>query len=200
MTHNIETAEGESDENALLVLLVMDIDKHFQRLVEQYSIQMYKWAYYYVQTEAEDAVQRVMMNVYMALKKYSAKRILSLKLKPWLHKITENECFKMLQERKKQMPGISLDFLNGMGIEYLAGDLGMQIEDIVEQRQQLQDAFFRLSEKDRATMYLRYIVDMTEAEIALELNEPVGTVKARISRARKKLHGMLDSSTGAEEG
>lgn len=55
----------------------------------------------------------------------------------------------------------------------------------------VRDALARLPKSQRATVVLFYLADMQVAEVAQALDVPVGTVKARLSRARTALAGLL---------
>jgi DNA-directed RNA polymerase specialized sigma24 family protein len=48
-----------------------------------------------------------------------------------------------------------------------------------------------LPEEQRVAVALYYLLGMPVAEVARETNAPVGTVKARLSRARTALAGLL---------
>lgn len=52
-------------------------------------------------------------------------------------------------------------------------------------------AMRRLPEEQRTALALYYLLGMPVAEVARETNAPVGTVKARLSRGRTALAGLL---------
>lgn len=52
-------------------------------------------------------------------------------------------------------------------------------------------ALARLDEDTREAMRLHYWDDLTTREIAVVLDEPEGTVKARLSRGRRRLREQL---------
>ncbi|SCL18745.1 SigE family RNA polymerase sigma factor [Micromonospora inyonensis] len=52
-------------------------------------------------------------------------------------------------------------------------------------------ALRRLPEEQRTALALYYLLGMPVAEVARETNAPVGTVKARLSRGRTALAGLL---------
>ena len=52
-------------------------------------------------------------------------------------------------------------------------------------------ALARLSPAMRETVVLHYVADLPVSEVARELDVPVGTVKARLARARKQLADLL---------
>jgi RNA polymerase sigma-70 factor (ECF subfamily) len=53
------------------------------------------------------------------------------------------------------------------------------------------DALGALSHDDREVLVFRYIVGLTEAETAVSIAAPVGTVKSRSSRALGRLREAL---------
>lgn len=57
----------------------------------------------------------------------------------------------------------------------------------------------RLSEEDRALFHLRYFEDYNASELAEMFGLPTGTIRSRLSRARKLLKEMLQSG-GNENG
>ncbi len=62
--------------------------------------------------------------------------------------------------------------------------------------QRLQAALGRLPEEQRAALTLAYYGNKTHAEIAKELDAPLGTIKSRISMAMRKLQTDLASAEG----
>jgi RNA polymerase sigma-70 factor (ECF subfamily) len=53
------------------------------------------------------------------------------------------------------------------------------------------DALQRLPKPQRQVIALHYLLDMSVADIAASIDVPAGTVKARLSRARTTLAGLL---------
>ena len=66
-----------------------------------------------------------------------------------------------------------------------------------EQLQRLRQAVARLPEEDRRIIHLRHTADLTFAQIAETLQQPLGTVLARGHRALAKLRKLMET---AEEG
>ena len=63
---------------------------------------------------------------------------------------------------------------------------------IKEEYLDLYQAISRLEEKEKICILLFYMEDYSVAEIADVLKIPVGTVKSRLNRGRKKLKDYLD--------
>ena len=62
----------------------------------------------------------------------------------------------------------------------------LQIDDFVEQRR-VREAIAQLPEEQRKALLLAFFGGKTHVEIAKELNQPLGTIKSRISLALRKL-------------
>jgi len=63
--------------------------------------------------------------------------------------------------------------------------------DIVENRDLLLRALFTLKARQRHIVVLRYLLDLTEREVAEELGIPVGTVKSGTSRGLENLRRAI---------
>jgi RNA polymerase sigma factor (sigma-70 family) len=72
-------------------------------------------------------------------------------------------------------------------------DRGRQpIEAEITEHDRMSEALSRLPAVQRAVLVLRYYADLSEAEIAVLLEVPQGTVKSRASRAMARLRELLD--------
>jgi RNA polymerase sigma factor (sigma-70 family) len=58
----------------------------------------------------------------------------------------------------------------------------------------LQRCLLRLPEDQRAVLLLIALEDLSYAQVALVLDIPVGTVMSRLSRARARLHELMEGS------
>ena len=61
-------------------------------------------------------------------------------------------------------------------------------------------ALRRIPEAQRRVVVLHYLCGMSVAEVAAETEAPVGTVKARLSRGRSALAGLLADTSEEAEG
>ncbi|WP_422877905.1 RNA polymerase sigma factor [Ktedonosporobacter rubrisoli] len=73
----------------ILTLLATDLDCYYEQLVALYWRQLYVFVLRRARSpqDAEDIVQEAFVRAYLALQRYSAQRILCLKLRPWLYKV-----------------------------------------------------------------------------------------------------------------
>ena len=67
---------------------------------------------------------------------------------------------------------------------------------VAERDATLRAALAALSPRDREVVYLRYFLDLGEAEMAAALDCRPGTVKSRLSRALERLRAALEEQDG----
>lgn len=80
----------------------------------------------------------------------------------------------------------------------LAGHVRLE-SDHSDLQLDLWDAVRRLPDRQRTAVVLRYLEDLSEAEIAHVLDCSVGTVKSQLSRARRKLEVALSEEAVLDE-
>lgn len=143
---------------------------------------------------ANDLAQESFMKAYSALGSYRSE----FRFSTWLYKIAANCSIDYL--RKKRIHALSLD----QGLDTANGKVEIEVADnsynpetdLVRKQQSIsiEEAIGSLPEKYREVIEYRHKDDKSYEEIADLLNIPVGTVKARIFRARellkKKLRGI----------
>ena len=134
---------------------------------------LYRAAYALLQNDADaqDAAQSSVEQAYRSLDRLKDRK----KFRPWLLRILKNECYAILREKKRYIP---FDDLPETGEEPL---------DTLD----LKNAFLRLSPESRLSVTLYYYEGYSIPEIASLLGEPEGTVKSRLSRARKAMRKDL---------
>jgi len=166
----------------------------FNDLVRKYEKQVYNFAYRLTGNydDANDIAQEAFLRVYNAIGSFRGDASFST----WLFRITTNV---FLDERKRARahPHASLD-------EYVDLDessVTRQIEDpsptpdlVTEGRERaeiLQDAIRSLPEYQRAVVTLYHSQQKSYEEIAEIMEQPIGTVKSRLNRARLALKEKL---------
>ncbi len=166
----------------------------FDRLVEDHYQTVYNTAYRMLSTpsEAADATQATFVRVYEALDSFRGDASFST----WVYRITMNVCLDELRRRKNQPYSLTEEDDDGEPAgERDMPDLSDEPASTAEQRELQQivhDAIGRLSEDFRAVVVLYDIRGLSYQEISDALNIPLGTVKSRLSRARKALREEME--------
>lgn len=141
--------------------------------------------------DVEDLVQDTFIKAYTALPSYRAEFSFSA----WLYRIASNSCIDYL--RRRRLPTFSID-------KPIGGDDGEfslelpdneEVADIKmmsgEKKKILEQAVASLPEKFQIVVRLRHEEDLDYQQIADILQLPIGTVKAHLFRARKRLYEIL---------
>ncbi len=185
----------DQGDQELLSLLASDLDGHFRQLVEVYQQRLYLLALRLAgRDDAEDIVQEAFIRAYYALKDTpTCKGILNLR--KWLTTITLN-IFRN-RTRKREQPVISLDLPeNSTALDIADPALGPDEEaHWHEWRHELEGHIASLPEHYRMPVTLYLFEELSYAEIAELLDQPIGTVKAYISRAKYLLRQLLEPRT-----
>jgi len=139
----------------------------------------------------EDLVQETFMKAFASLATYRSE----YKFSTWLYRIAANAAIDYL--RKKRLKTLSLDApvhgSDDMGSIDIP-DYSYSPEKEIEEREKrisINDAIDSLPEKYRLVIVYRHKDDKSYEEIAEALDIPIGTVKARIFRARELLKKKL---------
>jgi RNA polymerase sigma-70 factor (ECF subfamily) len=179
--------------------------QEMQDVLSRYGATFYRKAYHYLgnAADAEDAVQDAILSAYKNLDQFKGEAQMST----WLTSIVIN-CARMhLRKRPRQTP-ISLDErFEGEERDYSLS------ERLADNRPSPEDKFRKsefhehlmqfvaeLPPSLRKTFELRDLDELTTRETAQALGVPVGTVKARISRARAKLRRLISRAVGRRRG
>ncbi|UCD18679.1 MAG: sigma-70 family RNA polymerase sigma factor [Candidatus Zixiibacteriota bacterium] len=139
----------------------------------------------------EDLVQETFMKAFASLATYRSE----YKFSTWLYRIAANAAIDYL--RKKRLRTLSLDTppesSNGPITIEIPDDRHNPEKDIEERERRLSinEAIESLPEKYRVVILYRHKDDKSYEEIAESLDIPIGTVKARIFRARELLKKKL---------
>ena len=117
----------------------------------------------------------------------------------WLFKIASNNCIDYIRKKKKMTFSIDKTFDNENGSE-MAHNIAAQVPDPEEKfinKQKIKlmrDIVEKLKPRYRTLVEMRYFQELSYEEIAVELNRPLGTVKAQLFRAREFLYNILKDS------
>ncbi len=183
----------QDNETVLIEQALQGSQKAYEILSERHRQAVYHIIYKIVRDKetAHDLVQDTFMKAFSSLASYRSE----FRFSTWLYKIAANCSIDYL--RKKKINAMSLD----QPLETKDGTVGIEVPDYSyhpgyelerkEQRFSIEEAIQSLPEKYREVIIYRHKDDKSYEEIADLLDIPVGTVKARIFRARELLKKKL---------
>ena len=141
-------------------------------------------------TDAEDAAQAGFLKAYAALGRFRT----GSPLRPWLLRIVANEARNRRRHERRQAR-----LLPRVSAAEARRDAGPSAEELVladETHRRVNEALWRLREEERLAIFTRFFLDLSEAEAAVALGCPAGTVKSRLSRGLA--HLRLDLQGGPD--
>lgn len=145
-------------------------------LITENTKSMYRVAFSILKSEEEiyDAISNTTVIVF--------EKIATLKkeefFKTWLTRILINECYKIYNQNKKV---VYLENYNQESLEYNDKHSNLEMKNLLK----------KINDDLREIVGLYYFEDFSVKEIAKILDIPEGTVKSRLSRARKELEKVL---------
>lgn len=147
-------------------------------LFERYRRNLFAYCRQILKDEdlAKDALQEVFTLLMSRRAALDAVKV----LRPWLFRVARNCCLMMLRSQRKVVP---VD--EAMGVWDGSTPLDLAQENDV--RTMVHQALGRMNAAYREVIVLRIFEEMTYAEIAEILEEPLGTIKFRIFKAREAL-------------
>jgi RNA polymerase sigma-70 factor (ECF subfamily) len=190
-------ARGAAD--SVIVAESLTDPERFSVLYDRYAAMLYRYAARRVgPANAEDAVAATFLAAFAARRRYDLGR---QDARPWLFGIltkdlgkrrrAEDARFRALARAASAQPAVGHE-----------DDVARQVS-AQSARRALAAALARLSQRDRGVLLLIAWGELSYAEASEALGIPVGTVRSRLNRARRKMRealGGADPTTVAEEG
>jgi len=164
--------------------LAADLAAGFESMVRVYQHRMYAFALAMSgePADAEEVAQDTFLRAYRALVRYPPERVRDLKQRAWLHRIAVNVArnrFRGAGPRTVELNGSERDIAPGpeaQALDRLALD-------------SVASALMCLPDRYREAVVLRYVQDLSYAEAAEVLGQPIGTVKSNVHRGLMLLRG-----------
>jgi RNA polymerase sigma-70 factor (ECF subfamily) len=187
----------EQNDDELLRLLAHDLYQHYGLVVAHFQFRLFTFARRLTGSfsDAEDIVQEAFVSAYVSLENYPPQRILSLKLRPWLYRVTLNVYTHYA--RGSRLYAIPLNLSENsplLNIEDNIEDSPESLCERQEQRQELENLVSSLPERYRVAVTCYFFECLNYQEIADLLDQPIGTVKSTVSRGVRLLRTMCNSS------
>lgn len=163
----------------------------FELVVPRYRDRVFRLCFSMLKNraEAEDVAQEVFMRIWRALPGFANQSALST----WIYAITRNACLSQLRKKRVHL---SLDEPDSWQ-QTQAPTTEMPADEAVTSVTQLLD---QLPERYRQAVTLFYMEDKSYEQTAASLELPLGTVKALLHRARKRLIDLAGQDSLARNG
>ncbi len=116
----------------------------------------------------------------------------------WLFKIATNNCVDFIRKKRLKVFSIDQKIQTGddeeISFDFKSENLDPEQSMIRKQKiEQMRGVVDMLPEKYKVLVVLRYFEEKSYDEIAIEMNLPIGTVKATLFRARDLLLNIVNS-------
>ncbi|BCY12916.1 RNA polymerase sigma factor [Actinoplanes sp. L3-i22] len=135
--------------------------------------------------DADDVVQEAFVKAYRQLGRYRG----DAGFKAWLLAIVANETRNLVRSRRRRDGVLQRAGVRAGPEPYEPDPAETAVAG--ERRRFLLDQLRALDARDRDVLVCRYLLDLSEAETAMTLGLPRGTVKSRTARALGKLRDRI---------
>jgi RNA polymerase sigma factor (sigma-70 family) len=179
----------------LIDMAVGGDDKAYARLLQRYKRPVYHMILKMVRNidDAEDLTMESFSKAFRSLAKFKKDFTFST----WLFRIATNNTIDFIRKKKLNTLSIQNTFTDDDGQAVSIdveddGNLNPQDEAIKAQKEELIQVFVNmLPGKYQKLVRLRYFHELSYEEIAVELEAPLGTVKAQLHRARELMYDLV---------
>jgi len=185
----------KNENNTLIERALSGDQKACELLVERYQMGIYNLIYQMIKNreETEDLVQETFIKAFNALGSYNRQFAFST----WLYKIAYNNSIDAIRKKKLRTQPLDkpIRTRDGEVQQQIGSDAPSPEHDyLYEERVRLiRDYIDSLPEAYRVVIVMRHQEERSYEEIGELLDIPLGTVKARLFRAREMLKKKLES-------
>lgn len=164
-------------------------------LVNRYQARAVHAAYMIVWDRflAEDIAQAAFIKTAEKIEQFDDQRPFA----PWFFRIVVHEAIKAAKRQKRSVP-FNEDALRFADRLIQPSQRPDELVEQKETREVLRNAIQSLAPEQRAVVVMRYFLEMSEAEMSLEMQRPLSTVKWWLREARKRLRGLIGPIGGVE--
>lgn len=164
----------------------------FAVLIDRYKRQIYNLAYRLLGSanDAEDASQETFIRAYTRLATYEPDG----RFGAWLSAICSHWCIDTMRARRRRVQTVALGKVTESDRFISQVDGPEEVALVADSRDEVQRWLEALPPQYRTVLTLRYFQDLSYAEIADVLDEPISTVRMRLFRARAMLQQVVERS------
>jgi RNA polymerase sigma-70 factor (ECF subfamily) len=186
--HSIKLADDDAKDLLAVQKTLQGDTGAFSDIVNRYTPIVYSLAARLLENreEVEDAVQEIFLNAYRSLRSFK----IGARFYSWFYTIAVNKIRSLLRKKHRIGVTVSLDNENMPDLPDRREDLQLKIISRAEE-ERARELLSSLKPIYRIAFVLRFVEGMSIDDMATILDVPVGTVKARLHRARKQLISIL---------
>jgi RNA polymerase sigma factor (sigma-70 family) len=175
-------------------------EKAYAELMQRYKKPVYHMILKMVRNvdDAEDLTIEAFAKAFRNLRKFNPEFTFST----WLFRIATNNCIDFIRKKKLETTSISgaLKDDNGDNVDMDIRDVNLDPQEEAikaEKIDLIQHIVTKLPPKYQLLVKLRYFQELSYEEIAVEIDAPLGTVKAQLHRARELLYDLVKNRKDA---
>jgi RNA polymerase sigma factor (sigma-70 family) len=178
----------------LIDMAVGGDDKAYAKLLQRYKRPVYHMILKMVRNvdDAEDLTIESFAKAFRSLPKFKKDFTFST----WLFRIATNNSIDFIRKKKLNTLSIENTYTDddGQSVSIDVEDLNLNPQDVAirTQKEEIIQVFVNmLPAKYQKLVRLRYFQELSYEEIAVELEAPLGTVKAQLHRARELMYDLV---------
>lgn len=172
-----------TDDILLLKLIQAKDEQAFKHLFDTYFVPLCRYVHLYLENTQEG--EELVLDLFMYVWEHSEQINLTLSLKAYLFQAARNRCLNFLRDRKTTCS------LDEAGNNMVQAEAYSSVE-AEELDRLIREAICALPDKCREVFRLSREQNMTNQEIATEMNISVKTVEGQITKALKRIKQFLD--------
>jgi RNA polymerase sigma-70 factor (ECF subfamily) len=172
-----------------VVRAVVGDDEAFSQLVAETEPDVRRTAYMILRDveQANDAVQNALVAAWHGVRRLRDPD----RFEAWLHRLTVRAALQVARAERHRCRNETA-ITDPCRLPRVEGG-----HDLVVIRDQLDRAFVRLTERERAVLVVRYHLDLSVGQAAEVLAIPPGTVKSRLHHGHRALKAAMDADERA---
>lgn len=183
----------QPSDSALVARISLGDPDALQQLYERHSTALYAHLWYELDGD-DTSINEVMQDTFVAVWRSASSYRGDAQVKTWLYRIAHNAIFQLRRHTRRQQ-----SVLTPLTEASTVNQAHVSHEDAIITRLTLGDALGHLSAKHYAVLELVLVQGFSLEEVAQLLGVPVGTVKSRLSYARRDLMKQLATNIVAGE-
>ena len=169
----------------------------FERLIDRFEQPLFSYAHGILQNafDAQEVVQDAMMRAHKALtRQYDEARCAALALRPWLFRTVRNLCLNRRRSKRSSLEQPLESFDDGR----LGPFVSLEGSDLErkEEIELLRRAMALLPVDARELIVLRFMEEMSYAEIAKTVGSSEAALRGKVFRSLKLLRDALEKRPG----